>query len=232
MTLELVKFPRTPHLNWLGEGDLRDDKVMDEESRTMFLSRRLVVEEKVDGSGIGFSVEGRSLLVQSRRDYVQAPFERQFRGLKSWLEPRVDRLVSCLQQNLVLFGEWCYSVHTVRYSTLPDWFLAFDVYDRHAETFLSISRRDALVADMGMVQVPHLASGVQTEDELCELIKGPSQFGSEGMEGLYLRIEGDSVLKERAKLIRRGFSQSIHEHWSRRPLVRNSIAGQGFDAER
>jgi ATP-dependent RNA circularization protein (DNA/RNA ligase family) len=229
VTLDLVKFPRTPHLIWLGEDGLRSDKVMDEESRAIFLSRELVVEEKVDGSGIGFSVSGRSVLVQSRRDYVREPFERQFKGLDSWLAPRVDRLISCLRDNLILFGEWCYLVHTVRYSALPDWFLAFDVYDRLAGKFLSSPRRDAIVADIGMVQVPHIASGIHTEDELRELIKRPSQFGAEGMEGLYLRIEGDSVLKERAKLVRSGFSQSIQEHWLRRPPVRNSIAGQGLD---
>jgi hypothetical protein len=53
--------------------------------------------------------------------------------------------------DLVLFGEWCASFHTVRYDALPDWFLAFDVYDRGRAGFWSADRRGALCASLGAV---------------------------------------------------------------------------------
>jgi hypothetical protein len=31
----------------------------------------------------------------------------------------------------ILFGEWCRAQHSVFYSRLPDYFLAFDIWDRY-----------------------------------------------------------------------------------------------------
>ena len=36
----------------------------------------------------------------------------------------------------VLYGEWLYARHTVVYDKLPDWFLAFDVFDSRKGKFM------------------------------------------------------------------------------------------------
>ena len=126
---EFVRFPKTPHLAWLGPDRPRDDKVMSPDEAGELLAHVVVVEEKVDGANIGISVDaGDVLRVQNRGTFLSLDsLHPQFRPLRQWLSTRRPSLIDALTPDLVLFGEWCYAVHSIRYTRLPDWFLAFDV---------------------------------------------------------------------------------------------------------
>jgi hypothetical protein len=218
---EFIKFPRTPHLFWLGAVPPRGDKCLLGEEATALLDRPMVVEEKVDGAAIGISVaRSREVRVQSRGSYLNQDGPPQFRALWPWLADREERVRNGLGQELILFGEWCYARHTVAYDTLPDWFLAYDVYDRGAGRFWSRGRRDELAETLGIWTVPLLATGRFDQREL-EGLFGRSRLGSDAMEGLYLRWDGGPWLIARAKLVRASWLPMDEEHWSRRPLVRN-----------
>lgn len=220
------RFPHTPHLAWLGSDRPRRDKVLSAEERDAFLDGPIRVEEKVDGANLGLSVtpEG-TVRVQNRGAYVESGAHPQFAPLWAWLAPRRDALVEALGTDLVLFGEWCFAVHTVRYDRLPDWFLGFDVYEHPTRRYWSSRRRDALLDRLDIVPAPPLARGRHDLDALHQLVEtSPSSFGDEPLEGIYLRREDEEWLLDRAKLVRPGFTQAIDEHWSRRALERNRLA--------
>jgi hypothetical protein len=153
--------PRTPHLAWLGQGAPRDDKVLTPEGAEEMLARDLVVEEEVDGADLGFSVgDDAELRAQNRgSDLTPERSHPQFKPLWSWPKPRQDALVDSLWPELMLFGEWCHAVHSLRYDRLPDWFLGFDVYGRSAGKFWDTARRDALLAGLGLHPVPRVGNG-------------------------------------------------------------------------
>ena len=50
------RFPHTPHLTWLGLGEPRDDKVLSGDEALALLSADVVLEEKLDGANLGFSL--------------------------------------------------------------------------------------------------------------------------------------------------------------------------------
>jgi hypothetical protein len=50
------RFPHTPHLAWMGSGMPRDDKVLSSDEADEVLAGPVVVEEKLDGANLGFSV--------------------------------------------------------------------------------------------------------------------------------------------------------------------------------
>lgn len=221
---DFFRFPHTPHLTWLGDGQPRDDKVLAPEEVEGLLAAALVVEEKIDGANLGFSVSDEAeLRVQNRGSYLTPDYcHDQFRSLWPWLAGREHALVDALWPNLMLFGEWCVAVHSVEYDRLPDWFMGFDVYDRAEARFWDTSRRDALLADLRLSGVPRIATGRFTLAELESLLNG-SQVGSDPMEGLVARREEAGSTVERAKLVRATFTQSIETHWSRGPLRRNAL---------
>lgn len=222
---EFVKFPSTPHLALLGEVDVRSDKVMSGRERTELLQCELIVEEKIDGANLGLSFDDAGeLRAQNRGAILELPAMGQWRPLASWLAPRVDLLFECLSDRYILFGEWCFARHTIYYDRLPDWFLAFDVYDIEASAFLSVARRDAILADMKLAAVPTIARGRFSLAALKALL-GPSAYGDEPAEGLYLRCDEGDWLRERAKLVRPGFIQSMEDHWSQGGIVPNRVVG-------
>ena len=219
-----IKYPHTPHLAWLGSGIPRGDKVFTEDEQSRFLEGALIIEEKVDGANIGISILDGDLAVQNRGEYLRHPANMQFSPLWPWLENHRPQLTNELGSNLILFGEWCYAVHTVRYDALPDWFLGFDVYDRKAEKYWSAARRNELLKRTGLCAVPEIGRGRFDIRHLKELATtGASRYGNGPLEGLYLRRESGAWLDQRAKIVRPEFSQSIQEHWSSRSMERNHL---------
>src|SRR5260370_28575424 len=149
------KFPHTPHLLWLGKTPCRGDKVFGLEEARAFLNGQVTVEEKMEGTNIGLSLdESGALRVQSRGSYLARGSHPQFQPLWPWIEARRFGLVEALRPGLMLFGEWCFARHSVPYNRLPDWFLGFDVYERAADRFWSPHRRDRCLHGLGLSPAP------------------------------------------------------------------------------
>ena len=226
---DFFRFPHTPHIAWLGQGEPRDDKVLSLQEATELLIADVVVEEKLDGANLGFSLspEG-ELRAQNRGQYLHAPYAGQFARLPDWLTLHGDKLQAALAQHapahLVLFGEWCAARHSLDYDHLPDWFLLFDVFDRSQGRFWSTPRRNALAATLGLATVPRLLQGRCALAQLKEMLSSQhSQFRQGALEGIVLRRESDQWCEARAKLVRPNFTQTITEHWSRRRIAWNRL---------
>ena len=166
MDSEFFKFPRTPHLIWLSDKPARDDRVLSLSEAATFIRAELCIEEKIDGANIGISVEDGVLMVQNRGAYLEQPSAPQFRPLWGWLSQRQAILLEILGSDLVLFGEWCFAVHSARYDRLPDWFLGFDIYDRSTERFWSSIRRNNLLESAGISVIPEMGRGRFTLEDL------------------------------------------------------------------
>jgi hypothetical protein len=222
---DFFRFPHTPHLAWLAGGTPRDDKVLSPVEAATLLSGDVVVEEKLDGANLGVSVdEGDKIKVQNRGQYLNPPYVGQFSRVSAWLNQHQDVLVPALGKTLILFGEWCAARHSVRYDHLPDWFVAFDIYDRTTANFWSTARRDDWVARAGLCVVPNLARGRMSLAELKDLSASTtSRFGAAPLEGLIVRRDGAKFLEQRAKLVRPDFAQAITDHWRSRRIEWNVV---------
>jgi ATP-dependent RNA circularization protein (DNA/RNA ligase family) len=208
---------------WLGEGSPRDDKVLDDATAVEMMRQPAVAEEKVDGANLGISVDARGgLQARNRGSFLAPGGHPQFKHLFRWLAVREEALRDALGANLILFGEWCYARHTVLYDRLPDWFIAFDVYEVATRRFWSRARRESLVRRLGLASVPLLGEGVFDRSRIEGLL-GTSRFADAPMEGIYLRWEDGGFLTERAKVVRRTWVQPDEEHWSRRTMEPNRL---------
>ena len=223
MRNNFFKFPSTPHLAALPGADIRDDKVLTESERDEFLRHELLIEEKVDGANIGISLDSEgNIRVQNRSAYLQLPGSGQWKKLREWLSFRADAFFDNLSDRYILFGEWCYAQHSVFYNRLPDWFLAFDIFDKESRRFLSSVKRDWLLGKMHIFKVPRIAHGRFYYPKLKVLLS-QSKLTDRPAEGIYLRLDHGDWLCKRAKLVRPAFIQSIEHHWSRFSIRPNQI---------
>jgi hypothetical protein len=224
---DFFRYPHTPHLAWLGQGSPRGDKLLDAVDVAKLLADEVAVEEKVDGANLGLSVDNEGdLRVQNRGTWIRPEnAHAQFRPLWKWLAARKDALVDALWPDHILFGEWCYAVHTVNYDRLPDWFMAFDVYDRSSQLFWDTTRRDALLTTVAVSSVPRLGRGHYDFARLMGLL-GASRVGNGPMEGIVVRREEGGWTAGRGKLVRAEFTQAIDTHWSKNRLVLNRMGAE------
>lgn len=222
---DFFRFPHTPHLAWLGTGAPREDKVLSAAEVRVFLSREVIVEEKLDGANLGISADPSGMLrLQNRGQYLLPPFGGQFSRAAGWLAQHEDALALALGQNLLLFGEWCAARHSVAYDRLPDWFIAFDVYDLALQRFWSARRRNKWAAKLNISVVPTLACQRMKLGEIEPLVTScTSRFGTTPMEGVIIRHDETDFLEARAKLVRPNFTQTIGEHWRSRRIEWNAL---------
>lgn len=225
-----IRFPHTPHLTWLGQAEPRDDKVLSTPEAMKLLAGDVVLEEKVDGANLGFSLSSAGeLRAQNRGQYLAEPHAGQFARLPAWLALNGnaigDVLLEHAEKRLMLFGEWCAARHSMDYTRLPDWFLLFDVLETTTNRFWSSTCRDALAASLGLATTPRLASGRFKLAELTAKVDSwPSCFRDGPLEGIVVRRESAQWCEGRAKLVRADFTQAIGEHWRNRRLEWNRLA--------
>ena len=226
---EFFRFPHTPHIQWLGEGQPRDDKLLSPQEVKALLSASVLVEEKLDGANLGISLgPDDNLRAQNRGQYLIEPYAGQFSRLSAWLAQHQWALTDKLQTGWILFGEWCAARHSLEYECLPDWFVLFDVYDTREQRFWSSARRNALAADIGLASVPVLFQGKSSLPKLKQLLRNSiSRYRSGPSEGLVVRKDSELWCESRGKLVRAEFTQTISEHWSRRAIEWNQVMSYG-----
>lgn len=237
-SLELLKYPRTPHLQGsrLQDGDSDAGQV----AYGTLTGQWLVVEEKLDGANAGISFSnGGELRLQSRGHYLTGGGrERQFNLFKQWAVAHEHWLLERLEDRFVLYGEWLHKKHSVFYDHLPHFFCEFDVWDRATGLFLSTAARRRLLADGPVLSVPVLYEGAAPRryaelmallgDSLAKTAQWREVFEqvvrregldlarawrqcdrSSRMEGLYLKLEDERQTLGRLKWVRQDFVQAI-----------------------
>ncbi len=259
MDCSLVKYPRTQHLQGSrlqpGDEDLRQLPFEHILGRKIVIEEKI----DGANTAISFDSDG-TLLLQSRGHYLDGGYgERHYNFLKQWANTYKDIFYSALGSRFIMYGEWMYAKHTVFYDALPNYFMEFDIFDREREVFLSTAERKKLTDKMGIVSsVPVLAEGVfKSKEEILKYL-GNSNYITENhievlrylcekydldvernvretdpsrtMEGLYIKVEEDGVVKDRMKFVRHSFYQCVNEsksHWQTRPIVPNQLKKEG-----
>ena len=86
---------------------------------------------------------------------------RQFSQIENWVaryEPQLLGLLCCADggnSDAALFGEWCYARHSIAYTKLPGYFVAFDYYVNGG--FLGRADFHRALASTGIPVVPVIA---------------------------------------------------------------------------
>ncbi len=187
------------------------------------MSHTLIVEEKVDGANFGISFDrAGNIQLQNRGSYLIEPYLGQWKKISVWLQGKLEQLFDALEDDLILFGEWCYAKHSISYNNLPDWFLGFDIFEKNGSQFWSVEKRNILLKKVGIPPVPKLAEGKFNLIELEQFLSR-SLLSAEPAEGLYLRVENNNRLVDRAKLVRPAFIQAVTEHWSKKQIQANIL---------
>ena len=239
------KFPRTRHIyDAGGDAVTRDDLLMTEKEATSFLRDVTVtVEEKVDGANVGISFdENYSAQVQNRSHVVNSSTHRQFSTLDTWLESNMSDLVRVLEPGYdILFGEWVYAKHSIHYTKLPSYFVAFDIYRGKEGRFLSARERNKVLSETNIACVRNIFTGKLTRDRLFELLNTQSVYYEGQVEGLYLRVDEDEQSSKgeeattnseqttpfnvrRAKIVSSNFNQGIEEQWTKQKFTKNVLS--------
>ena len=222
--LKIHKFPRTRHLVNVGAA-ARDDLLGNDKDACFANGQDVQICEKVDGAQMGLSVdEDFKIRAQNRSHYVTSQSHSQFKALDKWIFHHQEALYQVLDQDLILFGEWMYAKHSIAYDKLPDYFMAYDLYNKVEGKFYNRDILEARLHGTNLSLVREIYRGeIKKEQEILDMLQLPSVHASNGrVERVHLKIfEGDYV-KERSKIVRQDFL-SGNEHWTRGGVEPNRV---------
>jgi gluconate kinase len=221
----IIKFVRTKHLFNLG-GATRDDLILGPDDVKTFLNTDIYIEEKIDGANMGFSIKDYKVVAQNRSHYVNSAYHAQFKLLDKWILDHTEDLYNILGDgNLILYGEWVFALHSINYVELPDYFIAFDLYDISEQRFYSRDRLEKILEGTTISLIPCIKKGsFKNITDIVDLVKTKSQFYDGPIEGVYVRRCNELWLEDRAKIVRNDFLPGENfKHWTKNQLTVNKI---------
>jgi len=252
---QIYKYPRTKHLSGSkiqpGDEDLDNNTKFE-----LISNKNYVIEEKMDGANSAISFIGNDLKLQSRGHYLTGGYrERHFDLFKTWANNWTYQLRNLLGERYVMYGEWIYAKHTIYYDNLPHYWMEFDIFDTEKGIYLDTNTRHNMLKDYNFIHSVKVLENVdvKTKEDLYNKISN-SYFITENhiknleieikkqnldietiksetdlsplMEGLYIKVEEDGIVKERYKFVRQNFLQVVSDsetHWLDRPIIPNKL---------
>ncbi len=189
------KYPKTPHLPF-SEGTTNDDKIL--HSTTHLQGKVVVVTEKMDGE---------NTTIYS--DYCHArSLESKHKPYHSWLLSYISSFQSQIPKNWRICGEYLYAVHSIEYTSLPSYFMAFSVWNDKNEC-LSWNDTLFLLSSLGIEHVPVLYEGEYNDEKIKQIAKDAIK---RGCEGIVVRLKDsfsyDEFPNSIAKYVRKGHIQT------------------------
>lgn len=214
-------YPRVPHLP-PGVGASRDDKVLSPQQAEPFFRELVVVEEKLDGASVALWLDStRVVRAGTRGGSAAVDRAGQLGPLRAWAAERADQLATLLDGGTVLYGEWLWLAHGVRYQRLPDWLIGLDLW-RPGSGFLPIEERDGLLAVAGVTRPPQMSREILGSELRIRELLASSAFGEAPAEGLIVRrLEQASPDLRLAKVLSPAFTRRSDAAW--RTPSRNAL---------
>jgi hypothetical protein len=206
------KYPRTLH-HPESPGIASDDKVASD--LTWLENAEVVITEKMDG-------ENTTLY---RYGFHARSLDSGYHPSRSWLAGFHAGVCHAIPEGWRVCGENLFARHSVGYSDLPGYSLAFSVWD--GDRCLSWAETERWLAERGIETVPVLYQGVFSPAALARIV---AQLDTERQEGFVVRSVGSFLSAEFStrvvKWVRAGHVQT-ERHWSKAPIVRNHLKEEG-----
>jgi len=186
------------------------------------LSGNIIITEKIDGANTGIIKHKDTFRLQKRGSLIDVGEHLQFNFFKNWSQVNYDKLMQ-IPNGLIVYGELMVCRHTIFYDALPDYFIAFALYDKNRDKYLHRDDLIKLCETVGLSYVPEIGryKGLR-KDELFDLIPEQSAYGQEQAEGI---VVWNYQAELRGKVVREKFVKDMEEddHWQNKAVTKNLL---------
>ncbi len=230
-----VKYPKIKRI--VSDG-VTSKKLLTSSEIDALLDGEIVVEEKIDGGicGVSWRKDAYMHYAQGRGRVIQyTENSKPFYGFNKWIYSNYEKIQKIPDEHII-YGEWMGASHNIYYDLLPDYFIAFDVWNNIKNKFLSYTEKTNLLERLEFSQVPLLfqgpvpkhTKGHSTKDDkildvITDMVTKSKYSTNQLAEGVVVKNYKKNKLLM-GKYVRQEFSDSLDEHWLKMPLRKNGLA--------
>lgn len=207
------KYPRTPHVPF-SPGATSDDKVL--KSLAHFKGKEVVITIKMDGENTSLYTDGFHAKSIDSPHHPARDWIARFQGEMGYNIPAGWRVC----------GENMYAKHSLAYSDLPSYFLAFSVWNERNRA-LSWDDTEEMLQLLELHCVKVVYRGVFDEAVLRRLV---AALDLSRDEGLVIRLASEFAYQDFAKSVAkwvRADHVETDEHWMHQAIVPNKLKNSG-----
>lgn len=212
---DLVKYPKIYHLPWSESVDEKTDRLLTPAQVAAFAGKRVIVSEKLDGEN-----------TSCYRNYIHArSLDGRSHPSRGWVKADHAKWGYDIPEHWRVCGENLTAEHSIRYETLPTFFLMFGIYNERNEC---LAWDDAVIYShlLGLTMVPVLYDGIFDEGKVRACYTGKSVYGPT-QEGYVIRLADKIPWAEHrtsfGKFVRKNHVQTA-QNWMNRPMKMNGRA--------
>lgn len=205
-------YPRVPHMP-PASGASRDDLVLGAGAARTMLTEPVFVEEKLDGANVMLWRDEAGIQAATRAGPGGRDRAGQLGPLRAWVAQRTEDLGAMLANGSVLYAEWLWLHHSVRYDAMPETLIALDLFS-HAGGFAPVDDRNRACSQAGLRTPPPLFHGLLLTRERLDGLLTTSKFGQAPAEGLVIRLAVPRPGLRLAKVVAPHFSRRPDSSWS------------------
>ena len=208
----LPEYPSLRHLPW--KPNNKSDKIATEAEASVIFEKNVSVQEKLDAANCGMVffegypvVRSRSKILR-KGQHLKNPSQTQFASAWNWMHENKGKFELLEERgSFTVYGEWMIQQHGMVYDKLPDWFIAYDIFDYEKGHFLMPDESLALLSYCGFCITNQLFYGkLDSYEQLESMANGESTFASAKREGVVVKVT-DGNQRIYFKMVRQGFDQ-------------------------
>lgn len=216
----LPEYPSTLHLPW--KPNSKGDRIAPEEYASwIFKSPFTSIQEKIDGANCGMTYLNGHPVVRNRTKILRKgqelknPSLAQFASSWNWMHEHKSNFSKLAEHGpYSVYGEWMIQQHGMEYDQLPDWFIAYDIYDWEVKEYIDPQKCSIILKECGFEHIPMSWYGdPQLEKPLKyefieEIANMKSWYSSkETREGVIVKCSDGEFVTRKFKMVRQGFNQ-------------------------
>lgn len=201
------KYPRTPHLPWSPGASSDDTRA---HNLVHFQGKYIVVTEKMDGENTSlypFGMHARSL-------------DSRHHASRNWVKALQGQIAHLIPKGWRICGENVFARHSIAYSDLPSYFLAFSIWD-DSNQCLSWESSIRWFEALGLSYPKVIYQGIYDEAALRAI-----ELDLTTTEGYVVRLAEafayQAFSTSVAKWVRKNHVQT-HTHWMHSAIVPNTL---------
>lgn len=210
----------------------KDDEIATDIEAASIFDQPINIEEKIDAASVGMTFHEGEPIIRNREHILRKGYvketaaKKQFASIWNWFYQNKHRFEALSQLGpYSIYGEWCIARHGIAYTKLPDWLIAYDLYDYEKGTFLEPVLAREILDDLGFITSRLIFRGEFKGDyeDLAELAEQVSPWtDNEKQEGIYIKSFTSGIINHRFKLVRPDFERG--KFWNPKTLNRNELA--------
>jgi len=135
-------------------------------------------------------MEDYKFVIKNRSHIIKTNEHQQYSKLEQWIGDHYEDLYKILEKHqcrYILYGEWLQATHTINYTKLSDYFIAYDIFDKLENKFYSRKKFRSIMEKTNIKVIPMMYHGViESKNFMLKLMDSSSNFDdSKKIEGLY-----------------------------------------------